>query len=90
MNDFDPGSGFSGLLGLGPVCELPGVLPKCPPARSLKPRLVPIPEGVCVQLTCERNSKGRPVWVFEAMSLIEIADPADEDRKFNIYIEGGA
>jgi len=90
MNDFDPGSGFGGLLGLGPVCELPGVLPKCPPARSLKPRLVPIPEGVCVQLTCERNSKGRPVWVFEAMSLIEIADPADEDRKFNIYIEGGA
>lgn len=90
MNDFDPGSGFGGLLGLGPVCELPGVLPKCPPARSLKPRLVPIPEGVCVQLTCERNSKGRPVWVFEAMSLIEISDPADEDRKFNIYIEGGA
>jgi len=90
MNNFDPGSGFGGLLGLGPVCELPGVLPKCPPARSLKPRLVPVPEGVCVQLTCERNSKGRPVWVFEAMSLIEIADPADEDRKFNIYIEGGA
>ncbi|MCC6320051.1 MAG: hypothetical protein IT438_01275 [Phycisphaerales bacterium] len=90
MNNFDPGSGFGGLLGLGPVCELPGVLPKCPPARSLKPKLVPIPEGVCVQLTCERNSKGRPVWVFEAMSLIEIADPADENRKFNIYIEGGA
>jgi hypothetical protein len=90
MNNFDAGSGFGGLLGLGPVCELPGVLPKCPPARSLKPKLVPIPEGVCVQLTCERNSKGRPVWVFEAMSLIEIADPADEDRKFNIYIEGGA
>ncbi len=90
MNDFEPGSGFGGLLGLGPVCELPGVLPKCPPARSLKPKLVPIPEGVCVQLTCERNSKGKPVWVFEAMSLIEIADPADEYRKFNIYIEGGA
>jgi hypothetical protein len=28
------------------------------------------------------------VWVFEAMSLIEIADPADEDRKFNLYIGG--
>ena len=28
-----------------------------------------------MQLTCERNSKGKPVWVFEAMSLIEIADP---------------
>jgi hypothetical protein len=84
----EPGSGFGGLLGLGPVCELPGVLPKCPPARSLKPKLVPIPEGVCVQLTCERNSKGKPVWVFEAMSLIEIADPADEDRKFNLYIGG--
>ncbi len=89
MNDFEPGSGFGGLLGLGPVCELPGVLPKCPPARSLRPKLVPIPEGVCVQLTCERDSKGKSVWVFEAMSLIEIADPADEDRKFNIYIEGG-
>jgi hypothetical protein len=88
MNDSEPGSGFGGLLGLGPVCELPGVLPKCPPARSLKPKLVPIPEGVCVQLTCERNSKGKPVWVFEAMSLIEIADPADEDRKFNLYIGG--
>ena len=79
---------FGGLLGLGPVCELPGVLPKCPPARSLKPKLVPIPEGVCVQMTCERNSRGKPVWVFEAMSLIEIADPADEDRKFNLYIGG--
>jgi hypothetical protein len=90
MNDSEPGSGFGGLLGLGPVCELPGVLPKCPPARSLRPKLVPIPEGVCVQLTCERDSKGKPVWVFEAMSLIEIADPADEDRKFNLYIEGGA
>jgi hypothetical protein len=90
MNDSEPGSGFGGLLGLGPVCELPGVLPKCPPARSLRPRLVPVPEGVCVQLTCERDSKGKPVWVFEAMSLIEIADPADEDRKFNIYVEGGA
>ena len=45
-------------------------------------------DGVCVQLTCERNSKGKPVWVFEAMSLIEIADPADEDRKFNLYIGG--
>jgi hypothetical protein len=90
MNDSEPGSGFGGLLGLGPVCELPGVLPKCPPARSLRPKLVPVPEGVCVQLTCERDSKGKPVWVFEAMSLIEIADPADEDRKFNLYIEGGA
>lgn len=88
MNDSEPGSGFGGLLGLGPVCELPGVLPKCPPARSLKPKLVPIPEGVCVQMTCERNSRGKPVWVFEAMSLIEIADPADEDRKFNLYIGG--
>jgi len=90
MNDSEPGSGFGGLLGLGPVCELPGVLPKCPPARSLRPKLVPVPEGVSVQLTCERDSKGKPVWVFEAMSLIEIADPADEDRKFNLYIEGGA
>ena len=90
MNSSEPGSGFEGLLGLGPVCELPGVLPKCPPARSLRPKLVPIPEGVCVQLTCERNSKGRPVWVFEAMSLIELADPADGDRKFNLYVEGGA
>jgi hypothetical protein len=89
MNDSEPGSGFGGLLGLGPVCELPGVLPKCPPARSLRPKLVPIPDGVCVQLTCERDNKGKPVWVFEAMSLIEIADPADEDRKFNLYIEGG-
>ncbi|MBX3391104.1 MAG: hypothetical protein KF787_00510 [Phycisphaeraceae bacterium] len=89
MNDSEPGSGFGGLLGLGPVCELPGVLPKCPPARSLRPKLVPIPDGVCVQLTCERDTKGKPVWVFEAMSLIEIADPADEDRKFNLYIEGG-
>ncbi len=88
MDDAGPGSGFGGLLGLGPVCELPGVLPKCPPARSLTPRLVPIPEGVCVQLTCERDSKGRPAWVFEAMSLIEIADPSDGDRKFNLYIEG--
>lgn len=90
MNDAAPGAGFAGLLGLGPVCELPGVLPKCPPARSLRPRLVPIPAGVCVQLTCERDSKGKPVWVFEAMSLIEIADPADGDRKFNLFVEGGA
>lgn len=90
MDDFDAGSGFGGLLGLGPVCELPGVLPNCPPARSLKPKLVPIPEGVCVQLTCERDSKGKPAWVFEAMSMIEITDPGDEDRKFNLYIEGDA
>ena len=82
-----PASGFSGLLGLGPVCELPGVLPKCPPARSLVPRLIPSPFGVCVQLTCERDTRGMPVWVFEAMSAIEIADPADGDRKFNLYIE---
>ncbi|HYD00136.1 MAG TPA: hypothetical protein VEB22_02835 [Phycisphaerales bacterium] len=88
--DADAGDGFGGLLGLGPVCELPGVLPNCPPARSLRPRLVPIPEGVCVQLTCERDSLGRPVWVFEAMSLIELADPADGDRKFNLYIPGGS
>jgi len=82
------GSGFEGLLGLGPVCDLPGVLPDCPPARSLRPKLAPIPEGVCVQLTCERNSKGRPVWVFEAMTLMELADPADGDRKFNLFVEG--
>lgn len=84
------GDGFSGLLGLGPVCELPGVLPNCPPARSLRPHLVPIPEGVCVQLTCERDSRGKPLWVFEAMSLIELADPVDGDRKFNLYIPGGS
>ena len=90
MNTAEPGSGFEGLLGLGPVCDLPGVLPKCPPARSLRPKLVPIPEGVCVQLTCERNSKGRPVWVFEAMTLMELADPGDGDRKFNLFVEGGA
>jgi len=82
------GSGFEGLLGLGPVCDLPGVWPDCPPARSLQPKLVPIPEGVCVQLTCERNSRGRPVWVFEAMTLMELADPADGDRKFNLFVEG--
>lgn len=84
-----PAGGFGGLLGVGPVCELPGVLPKCPPARSLVPRLVPIPAGVCVLLTCERDSKGQPVWVFEAMSLVELADPGDGDRKFNLYIPGG-
>ncbi len=87
MDDPVPATGFGALLGLGPVCELPGVLPKCPPARSLKPRLVPIPIGVCVQMVCERDSRGTPVWVFEAMSLIELADPADEDRKFNLYIQ---
>lgn len=86
MDGHIPAEGFAGLLGVGPVCELPGVLPKCPPARSLQPRLVPIPPGVCVQLTCERDSKGGAVWVFEAMSLVELADPADGDRKFNIYI----
>lgn len=84
------GSGFGGLLGVGPVCELPGVLENCPPARSLVPRLVPIPIGVTVQLTCERDSKGRAAWVFEAMSLVELADPQDEDRKFNLYIPEGA
>jgi len=41
-----------------------------------------------VQLTCERNSKGRPVWVFEAMTLMELVDPADGDRKFNLFVEG--
>jgi len=89
MNTGEPGSGFEGLLGLGPVCDLPGVLPRCPPARSLKPKLVPIPEGVCVQLTSERDSRGRPAWVFEAMTLMELADPADGDRKFNLIAEGG-
>jgi len=89
-NDSVPGSGFEGLLGLGPVCDLPGVLPNCPPARSLEPRLAPVPPGVTVQLTCERDTRGNPVWVFEAMSCIEIADPADGDRKYNLIAAGGA
>jgi len=84
-----PGEGFEGLLGLGPVCDLPGVLPDCPPARSLEPRLAPVPPGVTVQLTCERDTKGQPVWVFEAMSCVEIADPADGDRKLNVIAAGG-
>ena len=88
MDDGTASSGFEGLLGLGPVCDLPGVLPNCPPARSLQPKLVPIPEGVCVQLTSERNSRGRPVWVFEALTMMELADPADGDRKFNLFAEG--
>ncbi len=81
-----PAPGFGGLLGLGPVCDLPGVLPECPPARNLVPRLIPIPRGVCVQLTCERNSVGNPAWVFEAVSLVELVDIQDEERKFNLYI----
>jgi len=89
-NDSVPGTGFEGLLGVGPVCDLPGVLHNCPPARSLEPRLAPVPEGVAVQLTCERDSLGTPVWIFEAMSCIEIADPADGDRKFNLLANGGA
>jgi hypothetical protein len=89
-NDSVPGTGFEGLLGVGPVCDLPGVLHNCPPARSLEPRLAPVPEGVTVQLTCERDSLGNPVWIFEAMSCIEIADPADGDRKFNLLAAGGA
>ena len=34
MNDSEPGSGFGGLLGLGPVCELPGRTPQLP-ARAV-------------------------------------------------------
>jgi len=89
-DDSVPGSGFEGLLGMGPVCDLPGVLHDCPPARSLEPRLAPVPVGVTVQLICERDTKGNPVWVFEAMSCIEIADPADGDRKFNLIVPEGA
>jgi hypothetical protein len=89
-NEPIPAPGFGGLLGLGPVCDLPGVLPECPPARSLVPRLIPIPQGVCVQLTCERNSVGNPVWVFEAMSLVELVDVQDGERKFNLYIPESA
>jgi len=89
-NDSIPSTGFEGLLGVGPVCDLPGVLPNCPPARSLEPRLAPVPEGVTVLLTCERDSLGNPVWIFEAMSCIEIADPTDGDRKFNLLANGGA
>lgn len=88
-DEFVPGEGFEGLLGLGPVCDLPGVLPDCPPPRSLEPRLAPVPPGVTVQLTCERDTKGQPVWVFEAMSCVEIADPADGDRKLNVIAAGG-
>lgn len=89
-NDSVPGTGFEGLLGVGPVCDLPGVLHNCPPARSLEPRLAPVPVGVTVQLTCERDTKGTPVWVFEAMSCVEIADPADGDRKLNLIVPEGA
>jgi len=88
-DDSVPGTGFEGLLGVGPVCDLPGVLHNCPPARSLETRLAPIPIGVTVQLTCERDTKGNPVWVFEAMSCVEIADPGDGDRKFNLLVAGG-
>ncbi len=88
-DDSVPGTGFEGLLGVGPVCDLPGVLHNCPPARSLETRLAPIPIGVTVQLTCERDTKGNPVWIFEAMSCVEIADPADGDRKFNLLAAGG-
>ena len=88
-DDSVPGTGFEGLLGMGPVCDLPGVLHNCPPARSLEPRLAPVPVGVTVQLTCERDTKGNPVWVFEAMSCVEIADPADGDRKLNLIAPGG-
>lgn len=80
--------GYDGLLGVGPVCKLPGVAPHCPPNRYLELKLVPIPQDVCVQLICERNLQGDPVWVFEAMTLIEMSDPIDDDRKFNLYIPG--
>ena len=80
--------GIEGKLGVGPVCDLPGVLPDCPPARTLEPRLRPIPNGVCVQLHSERSTRGDGVWVFEATACAEIADPLDGDRKFNIIAKG--
>lgn len=80
--------GIEGKLGLGPVCDLPGVLAQCPPARTLEPRLRPIPNGVSVELTAERTTRGDGLWVFEAMPCAEIADPLDGDRKFNIIAKG--
>lgn len=88
IRDAIAGNGFEGKLGVGPVCELPGVLPNCPPARTLAPRLRPIPAGVTVIAESERTTRGDAVWVFDAQPCIEIADPADGDRKFNLLATG--
>lgn len=84
-----PGAGFEGLLGVGPVCDLPGVPPECQPARSLDARLAPVPEGVTAELACERDSLGNPVWVFEAMPCAQFVDPGDGDRQFTLLAKGG-
>lgn len=62
--------------------RVPGVLPECPPARSIEPRLAPVPSNVVVEMTRETDSTGASRWVFEAMSSIELRDPSDGDRQF--------
>ena len=83
-------AGIEGKLGVGPVCDLPGVLHNCPPARTLEPRLRPIPAGVCVEIHAERTTRGDGVWVFGAMPCAEIADPLDGNRKFNLIAKGAS
>lgn len=54
------------------VCGVPGFDEGCPPSAASRPTLLPIPEGVCVELTAERDSRGGTCWSFEALNGISI------------------
>jgi len=54
------------------VCGVPGHDELCPPDIEARPSLLPIPEGVCVELTAERDSRGGTCWSFEALNGISI------------------
>jgi hypothetical protein len=66
-----PDPGIDGHVAV-PVCGVPGAGEACPPETEARPSLLPIPEGVCVELTAERDSRGGTCWSFEALNGISI------------------
>ena len=67
-----PEPGIDGHVAIQ-VCGVPGFDEGCPPGVDARPTLLPIPEGVCVELTAERDSRGGTCWSFEALNGISIS-----------------
>lgn len=75
LEEPDGVDGFGGIKSIFVPGELETSYPGfyCPP-KAVIPILRPILKGVAVQLTAERDTRGKTVWCFEALNGVELIE----------------